>query len=54
MYDILNKIDNTKDLKKLNIKEKEELAQFYNRKCCENRRTFSVKLRSSRTNHSIA
>ena len=22
MYDILNKIDNTKDLKKLNIKEK--------------------------------
>ena len=27
MYDILNKIDNTKDLKKLNIKEKEELAQ---------------------------
>ena len=27
MYDILNKIDNTKDLKKLNIKEKEGLAQ---------------------------
>lgn len=27
MYDILNQIDNTKDLKKLNIKEKEELAQ---------------------------
>ena len=27
MYDILNKIDNTKDLKKLIIKEKEELAQ---------------------------
>ena len=23
MYDILNKIDNTKDLKKLNIKEKD-------------------------------
>lgn len=27
MYDILNKIDSTKDLKKLNIKEKEKLAQ---------------------------
>lgn len=27
MYDILNKIDNTNDLKKLNIKEKEKLAQ---------------------------
>ena len=27
MYDILNKIDNTKDLKKLNIEEKEQLAK---------------------------
>ena len=27
MYNQLNRIDNTEDLKKLNIKEKEELAQ---------------------------
>ena len=53
MDNILNKVNNPEDLRKLNIKEKEQLAKEIREKIIKysisNRRTLSIKFRCYRT-----
>ncbi len=57
MYKILDRVNNTEDLRKLNIDEKKELAEDIRKLIIEtvskNGRTLSIKFGSCRTYNSI-